>query len=133
MRSGASTMLKFAQSKRIFSIVVTVGLLLVIVLWRCSASDRRLKAEAENSPLSCALYAAKKSGYYNSEIVCKVAIAFAGNGDFNRAQLIINEVEEKAYFVFSYPRLRFHLSAQSDFNLENKAKALTTVAGLYAK
>jgi len=126
-------MLKFAQSKRIFSIVVTVGLLLVIVLWRCSASDRRLRAEAENSPLSCALYAAKKSGYYNSEIVCKVAIAFAEDGDFNRAQLIINEVEETDYFVFSYPGLRFHFSQQLVFNLENKAKALTTVAGLYAK
>lgn len=126
-------MLKFAQSKKILFIVGTAGILLFIALWRCSASDRILRAEAEESPLSCALYAARKSGHYNSEIVCRVAVAFAEAGDFNRAQLIIKEVEEKAYFVFSYPRLRFHLSAQLDFNLENKAKALVTVAGLYAK
>jgi tetratricopeptide (TPR) repeat protein len=92
-----------------------------------------LRAEAETSPLSCALYAAKKSGYYNGEIVCKVAVAFAEAGDFNRAQLIINEVEERGYFVFSYPGLRFYFSQQLVFNLENKAKALAMVAGLYAK
>jgi tetratricopeptide (TPR) repeat protein len=126
-------MLKFAQSKKILFIVGTVGILLVIALWRRSAPERRLRAEAEESPLSCALYAAEKGGYYNSEIVCKVAIAFAEVGDFNRAQLIINEVEETGYFVFSYPGLRFHLSQQLVFNLENKAKAMATVAGLYAK
>jgi tetratricopeptide (TPR) repeat protein len=126
-------MLKFAQSKKILFIVGTAGILLVIALWRRSAPERRLRAEAEESPLSCALYAAEKGGYYNSEIVCKVAIAFAEAGDFNRAQLIINEVEETGYFVFSYPGLRFHLSQQLVFNLENKAKAMATVAGLYAK
>jgi len=97
---------------------------LVIALWRRSAPDRRLKAEAKTSPLSCALYAARKSGYYNSEIICKAAVAFAEAGDFNRAQLIVNEVEETDYFVF-YPSMRrFHFSAQLVFNLENKAKAL---------
>jgi tetratricopeptide (TPR) repeat protein len=126
-------MLKFAQSKKGLFIIGTVGLLLVIVLWRCSASDRRLRAEAETSPLSCALYAAKKSGYYKSGIVCKVAVAFAEAGDFNCAQRIIKEVEETGYFVFSYPGLRFHFSQQLVFNLRNKAKALVTVAGLYAK
>jgi tetratricopeptide (TPR) repeat protein len=126
-------MLKFAQSKKILFIVGTAGILLVIALWRCSAPDRRLRAEAEERPLSCALYAAEKSGYYNSEIVCKVAAAFAEAGDFNRAQLIINEIKEIEYFVFYPPRLRFHFSAQLDFNLENKAKALSTVAGLYAR
>jgi len=128
-------MLKFAQSKKILFIVGTAGILLVLALWRRSAPDRRLRAEAEERPLSCALYAAEKSGYYKSEIVCKVAAAFAEAGDFNRAQLIINEVEETGYFVFSYPgpRFHFHLSQQLVFNLENKAKALATVAGLYAK
>src|SRR5262249_41068641 len=126
-------MLKFAQSNRILFIVVTVGLLLVIVLWRCSASDRRLRAEAEKSPLSCALYAAEKSGHYNSGMVCKVAVAFADAGDFNRAQLIINEVEETDYFTFSPSRRRFHFSDQLVFNLDNKAKALVTVAGLYVR
>jgi tetratricopeptide (TPR) repeat protein len=126
-------MLKFARSKKFLFTIGTAGILLVIALWRCSAPDRRLRAEAEESPLSCALYAAEKSGYYNSEIVCKVAVAFAEAGDFNRAQSIINEVEETGYFVFSYPGLRFHLSQQLVFNLENKAKALATVAGLYAK
>src|SRR5262244_2433351 len=91
-------MFKFARSKRILFVVVTAGLLLVIALWRRSAPDRRLRAEAETSPLSCALYAARKSGHYNSEIVCKVAVAFAEAGDFNRAQLIINDVEETGYF-----------------------------------
>ena len=126
-------MLKFAQSKKILFIFGTAGILLVIALWRCSASDRILRAEAEEGPLSCALYAARKSGHYNSEIVCKVAVAFAEAGDFNRAQLIINEIKEKEYFVFYPPRLRFHFSAQLDFNLENKAKALAMMAGLYAK
>jgi tetratricopeptide (TPR) repeat protein len=126
-------MLKVAQSKKILFIVGTACILLVIALWRCSASDRILRAEAEESPLSCALYAARKSGYYNSGIVCRVAVAFAEAGDFNRAQLIINEVEETDYFVFSYPGLRFHLSQQLVFNLKNKAKALITVADLYAK
>jgi tetratricopeptide (TPR) repeat protein len=126
-------MFKFARSKRILFVVGTVGLLLVIALWRRSAPDRRLKAEAKTSPLSCALYAARKSGYYNSEIIRKAAVAFAETGDFNRAQLIINEVEETDYFVFSHPGLRFHFSQQLDFNLENKAKALATVAGLYAR
>jgi tetratricopeptide (TPR) repeat protein len=125
-------MFKFARSKRILFVVGTVGLLLVIALWRRSAPDRRLKAEAKTSPLSCALYAARKSGYYNSEIICKAAVAFAEAGDFNRAQLIVNEIEETDYFVFSHPGLRFHFSAQLDFNLENKAKALVMVAGLYA-
>jgi tetratricopeptide (TPR) repeat protein len=126
-------MLRVAQSKKIPFIVGTAGILLVIALWRCSASDRILRAEAEKSPLSCAIYAARKSGYYNSGIVCRVAVAFAEAGDFNRAQLIINEVEETGYFVFSYPGLRFHLSQQLVFNLKNKAKALVTVADLYAK
>lgn len=126
-------MFKFVRSKRILFVFATVGLLLVIALWRRSAPDRRLKAEAKTSPLSCALYAARKSGYYNSEIICKAAVAFAEAGDFNRAQLIINEVEETDYFVFSHPGLRFHFSQQLDFNLENKAKALATVAGLYAR
>src|SRR5262245_42753530 len=126
-------MFKFARSKRILFVVGTVGLLLVIALWRRSAPDRRLKAEAKTSPLSCALYAARKSGYYNSEIICKAAVAFAEAGDFNRAQLIVNEIEETDYFVFSHPGLRFHFSQQLDFNLENKAKALPTVAGLYAR
>ena len=126
-------MLKFAQSKRILFIVVTVAFLLVIALWRRSASDRILRAEAETGPLSCALYSARKSGYYNSEIVCKVAVAFAEAGDFNRAQMIINEVEETGYFVFSHPGFRFHFSQQLVLNLENKAKALAAVAGLYAR
>src|SRR5262245_40884601 len=126
-------MLKFAQSKKILFIVGTAVILSVIALWRRSASDRRLRAEAEESPISCALYAAKKSGYYNSEIVCKVAIAFAEAGDFHRSQLIINEIKEIEYFVFSYPGLRFHLSQQLVFNLQNKAKALATVAGFYAR
>lgn len=106
---------------------------MVIALLRRSAPDRRLKAEAKTSPLSFALYAARKSGYYNSEIVCKAAVAFAEAGDFNRAQLIINEIEETDYFVFSHPGPRFHFSLHLDFNLENKAKALATVAGLYAR
>jgi tetratricopeptide (TPR) repeat protein len=96
-------------------------------------TERGHLAGAEERLLSCALYAAEKSGYFNSEIVCKVAVAFAEAGDFNRAQLIINEVEETGYFVFSYPGPRFHLSQQLVFNLENKAKALAMVAGLYAK
>lgn len=106
---------------------------MVIALWLRSAPDRRLEAEAEKSPLSCALYAAKKSGYYNSEIVCKVAVAFAEAGDFNRAQQIINEIKETEYFVLYPPRLRFQFSAQLVFNLENKAKAMAAVAGLYAR
>jgi hypothetical protein len=52
---------------------------------------------------------------------------------FNRAQQIINEVKETDYFVFSYPWRRFHFSQQLDFNLENKAKAQATIAGLYAR
>src|SRR5262245_61683310 len=126
-------MLKFAQSKRNLFIVGIAGGLLVIALWRCSAPDRKLRAEAETSPLSCALYAAKQSGHYNSELICKVAVAFAEAGDFNRAQLIINEVKETGYFVFSYPWRRFHFSQQLDSNLENKAKAQATIAGLYVR
>jgi tetratricopeptide (TPR) repeat protein len=126
-------MLKFARSKKILFIVGTAGILLVIALWRCSAPDRRLRAEAEERPLSCALYAAKKSGHYNSGIVCKVAVAFAEVGDFSRAQLIINEVKETDYFIFHPPGWRFHFSEQLDFNLGNKAKALVAVAGLYAR
>jgi len=126
-------MLKFAQSKKTLFIVGTAGILLVIALWRCSEPDRRLRAEAEKNPLSCALYAAKKSGHYNSGIVCKVAVAFAEVGDFRRAQLIINEVKETDYFIFHPPGWRFHFSEQLDFNLGNKAKALVAVAGLYAR
>src|SRR6266511_3861314 len=126
-------MLKFAQSKKTLFIVGTAGILLVIALWRCSEPDRRLRAEAEKNPLSCALYAAKKSGHYNSGIVCKVAVAFAEVGDFRSAQLIINEVKETDYFIFHPPGWRFHFSEQLDFNLGNKAKALVAVAGLYAR
>ena len=129
-------MLKFARSKRILLIIVTGGLLLIVLLWWRSAPDRRLRAEAETSPLACALYAARQSAHDNGEIVCKVAVAFAEAGDFNRAQLIINDVDEIGYFVLSYQRLsrpRFYFSRQLDFNLENKAKALLMVAGLYAR
>jgi tetratricopeptide (TPR) repeat protein len=126
-------MMKFAQSKRILFIVCTVGLLLVIVLWHRSASDRRFRAEAETSPLSCALYAAKKSGNYNSGMVCKVAVAFAEAGDLNRAYLIINEIKETEYFIFHPRGLRFQFSEQLDSNLNNKAKALVRVAGIYAR
>lgn len=127
-------MLKFVQSqqlKRILLIVVPAGLFF-IVLWLCSASAQRLRNEAEKSPLSLALYAAKRSGRFNSEQICKVAVAFAEAGDFNRAQLIINDVEETEYFIFSSFR-RFQFSKQLDFNMNEKAKSLVELAGLYVK
>ena len=112
MRSGrlnadeAISMLKFARSKRIPFIIVTVGLLLIVVLWWRLAPDRRLRAEAETSSLACALYAARQSAHDNGEMVCKAAVAFAEAGDFN-------EVDEIGYFVFSYSTLsrpRFYRS-----------------------
>ena len=82
-------MLKFAQSNRsklILFITMATGLLSIIVLWWRSASDRKLRVEAEYNSLSCALYAAEKSGQDNSDLVCKVAIAIAEAGDFDRAR-----------------------------------------------
>jgi tetratricopeptide (TPR) repeat protein len=129
----AISMLRFLRSKRVLFIIVTAGLLLVIALWLRSAPDRRLRTEAEESPLSCALYAAKKSSHYNSEMICKVAVAFAESGDFNRAKLIINDVKEADYFIFRPPGWRFHFSEHLDFNLVDKAKALAAVAGIYSR